>query len=98
GPHAARAGGGPFAHRQGRTAPRRAAGPPRLTRPRGLTLGVDAGPRGRTYRGHVEDDNSLAQRARRADPLFVDAAIALALFALTLLEMSTSSCGRSVGD
>jgi signal transduction histidine kinase len=46
----------------------------------------------------VEDDNSLAQRARRADPLFVDAAIALALFALTLIEMSTSSCDCSSAD
>jgi len=37
-------------------------------------------------------DNSLAQRVRNADPLIVDTALALALFALTLIEMSTIHC------
>ncbi|HEY7282296.1 MAG TPA: sensor histidine kinase [Actinomycetota bacterium] len=46
----------------------------------------------------MDEEQTLAQRARLADPLFVDAAIALALFALTLVEMSTTHCDCSSAD
>jgi signal transduction histidine kinase len=38
------------------------------------------------------DPNSLGQRFRNADPFVVDSAIALGLFAMTLIEMSTIHC------
>ncbi|HXJ62433.1 MAG TPA: hypothetical protein VNN79_01650, partial [Actinomycetota bacterium] len=40
----------------------------------------------------MESSGSLWERVRTADPLIADTALALALFALTLVEMSTIHC------